>query len=142
MTEYKVPSLTVDIIIEREGKILMIRRKGKTFHNYLALPGGFVDYGETVEHAAIREAKEELNVDIGLREILGVYSDPERDPRKHIVSIVFIADTEENPQAGDDASDFEWVDLDDTSEFAFDHGKILEDYLKWKKNGGTYWSTR
>ncbi len=142
MTEYKLIPLTVDIIIERDAKILMIRRCGDTFNNYLAFPGGFVDYGETVEHAAIREAKEEVNIDIVPRHILGVYSDSNRDPRGHVISVAFVCDFEGDPLAGDDAGSFEWIPLDSELEFAFDHGKIFNDYKNWKQNAGTYWSSK
>ncbi len=122
----------------------MIRRKSDTFNNYLAIPGGFVDYGEAVEDAAIREAKEEINVDINLKAILGVYSAPGRDPRGPVISTVFIASFSGEIKAGDDASDYEWLDLNkiDNEKLAFDHKKILHDYIKWKTSGETFWSSK
>lgn len=144
MTEYKLPSLTVDAIIEKDGTILMIRRKNNTFDGYLALPGGFVDYGESVEDAVKREIMEELNLEIKPLEILGVYSEHGRDPRRHTVSTIFICSFEGTPRAGDDARDFEWISLENlpTEEFAFDHFQIMEDYKLWKTRKGTYWSTK
>ncbi len=144
MDKFKIPSLTVDAIIERENKILLIRRKGKTFHGFLALPGGYVDYGEAVEHAVVREVREELGVKAFPIAILGVYSDSQRDPRGHVVSVVFVVRISGNPKAGDDASDFEWLDLNELGNdpLAFDHQLILEDYCRWKLTKETFWSEK
>jgi 8-oxo-dGTP diphosphatase len=122
----------------------MIRRKSDTFGGYLAFPGGFVDYEESVEQAVKREVLEELNLRVELVELLGVYSSKNRDPRGHVVSVVFICTFEESPEAGDDASSYEWLSLNnsDKEELAFDHGKIIEDYKSWKKYNGTYWSSK
>ncbi|MCY3411092.1 MAG: NUDIX hydrolase [Candidatus Heimdallarchaeota archaeon] len=142
--DYRLIPLTVDIIIENEKGILLIKRQGKTYHNYYALPGGFVDYGESVEDAAIREAKEEVGLSISPREILGVYSDSKRDPRGHTVSIVFISDCTGIPTAGDDASDYKWISLDEVYnvKLAFDHQLILEHYRCWKSQKTTFWSSK
>jgi mutator protein MutT len=142
--EFRNPPLTVDVIIEVEGKLLVIRRNSDTFNGYLAFPGGYVDYGETVENAVIREAKEELHIDVKPMEILGVYSDPDRDPRGHVVSIVFVCEYKGEPKAGDDASSYEWIPLDTINQekLAFDHGKIIEDYKQWKTKRLTFWSTK
>ena len=144
MTEYNIPSLTVDAIIENDEAILMIRRKNETFDGYLALPGGFVDYGERVEDAVQREIMEELNLKINPLEILGVYSEKGRDPRGHTISTVFICAFEGTPKAGDDALSFEWIHLEnlDTEDLAFDHSKIIIDYKLWKERKGTYWSSK
>jgi len=131
----KNPLPTVDIIIEMEDKIVLIYRKNYPFG--WAIPGGFVDYGETLESAAIREAKEETNLDIELLYLLGCYSDPKRDPRFHTITIVFVAKGKGELKAKDDAKlaklfkieEIPWDDL------AFDHAKILKDYLKRKKYG-------
>jgi myo-inositol-1(or 4)-monophosphatase len=131
----KNPLPTVDIIIEVEDKIVLIYRKNYPFG--WAIPGGFVDYGETLESAAIREAKEETNLDIELLYLLGCYSDPERDPRFHTITTVFVAKGKGELKAKDDAKlaklfkieEIPWDDL------AFDHAKILKDYLKRKKYG-------
>ena len=134
--------LAADAIIEKDNKLLLIVRGGQTYHGYLALPGGHVDDGETVEQAVVREIKEETGLDAVPVRILGVYSDPARDPRGHICSVVFIVDFSGEPQAGDDASDFKWVPLPvgNSEKIAFDHKKIIDDYMKWKKEKGTYWS--
>ena len=87
---YKNPVPTVDIIIQRDPQILLVKRKKEPFRGLFALPGGFVNEGERVEDAAKREAKEETSLDIELVDILGVYSDPNRDPRGHIMSTVFV----------------------------------------------------
>lgn len=144
MTDYKNPPLTVDAIIEQDGSILMIRRKGEAFNGYLAFPGGFIDYGETVENAVKREVLEELNLQVDLIAILGVYSDKKRDPRGHVISTIFICNSSGTPKASDDASDFEWIHLDiiESLELAFDHKKIIKDYKIWKIEKGTYWSSK
>ena len=133
MSKPVTPLLTADIIIELGGQILLIER----LHEPLgyALPGGFVDVGETVEAAAIREAKEETGLDVELQTLLGVYSDPARDPRGHTVSCVFIATAEgQTPQAGDDAGSVHLYSKDGPwPKMAFDHQKILEDYTEFRK---------
>lgn len=139
--------LTTDIICEKGGKIILIRRAedSTAYPGKLALPGGFVDEGERVEDTAKRELKEETGVECELKEILGVYSDPKRDPRGHTISTAFIAEWKKGePKGMDDAKEAGWHELDEinTEEMAFDHGKILQDYLKWKKEKGTYWSLR
>src|SRR6478672_160271 len=88
---HKNPIPTVDVIIQMDSRILLVKRKNEPFREYLAIPGGFVNEGETVEDAAKREVKEETSLDIELIDILGVYSDPARDPRGHMMSTVFIA---------------------------------------------------
>lgn len=141
----KTPSAAVDIIIEKAGKIVLIQRKFSPFIGRFALPGGFVEREETVEAAAIRETKEETGLDIKIMEILGVYSDPKRDPRLHTITTAFIVKPLANKlKAGDDAKDAEWVNLKDIDikKMPFDHGKIIEDYMKWKKKKGTYWSSK
>ena len=144
MTEFKNAPDTVDAIIEVDNKILMIRRAHDPFEGHLALPGGFVDFGEKVETAVLREVQEELQVKATIKALLGVYSGKERDPRGPTISTVFVCSFEGTPEAGDDAAAFEWLDLSmlDTSSLAFDHKKILGDYLKWKRNGESFWSTK
>jgi 8-oxo-dGTP diphosphatase len=144
------PIPVVDVIIEQESMILFARRKKEPFKDYLGLPGGFVNMGETVEAAARREVKEETSLDIDLTDILGVYSNPQRDPRGHIMSIVFIGQSSSNDKtknkaaAQDDASKIEWIDssMVDNKTLAFDHKNILLHYRKWKEAGGTFWSTK
>lgn len=124
------PLLTVDIIIELAGKpagtVLLIERKNPP-HGW-ALPGGFVDVGEAVEQAAVREAQEETGLDVSLKRLLGVYSDPSRDTRMHTVSIVYVAEAKGEPLAGDDAKNTQCFELDKLPELAFDHKRILSDY--------------
>jgi len=142
---YKNPIPTVDIIIEKDDKIVLIRRKNEPFKGKLAIPGGFVNEGELIEDRAIIEAKEETSLDVELKEILGVYSIPDRDPRGHLMTTVFIAKPISGKvKGGDDAADATWFKLTDKilNELSFDHNKILTDYLKWKKKKGTYWSTK
>ncbi|MFO7752459.1 MAG: NUDIX hydrolase [Desulfobacteraceae bacterium] len=127
----KNPFLTVDVVIETEGGIVLIKRKNPPYG--WALPGGFVDYGESLEKAARREAKEETGLEVVLAEQFHSYSDPGRDPRFHTVSVVFIATASGTPQAADDAKEacvFRTFELPE--EPAFDHGQILADYLAYK----------
>jgi ADP-ribose pyrophosphatase YjhB (NUDIX family) len=109
------------------------------------LPGGFVDEGEKVEDALRREAEEELSVKVEPIDILGVYSDPNRDPRGHIMSTTFISKIiSGEPKAADDAADLQWTEINNLEniKLAFDHHKIISDYKKWIKNRGTYWSSK
>lgn len=133
--QYRNPLLTVDIIIEVEGGgVVLIKRKNPP-HGW-ALPGGFVDYGERLETAAVREAKEETSLDVHLIEQFYTYSDPGRDPRHHTVSTVFIATAQGSPRGADDAeaaSNYFENRLPDP--IVFDHGKILSDYFRYRKSG-------
>ncbi|MDH5516587.1 MAG: NUDIX hydrolase [Gammaproteobacteria bacterium] len=134
------PLLTADIIIEvkqqQNTQIVLIERLNPPFG--WAIPGGFVDCGETVEAAAIREAKEETGLEITLEVLLGCYSAPDRDPRFHTVSLVYIATAEGVPQAGDDAKTVRLVNINALDvELAFDHQRILMDYLEYKKTAKT-----
>jgi ADP-ribose pyrophosphatase YjhB (NUDIX family) len=139
--KYRNPLPTVDIIIEiasdktkektpgEKHGIVLIKRKNPPFG--WALPGGFVDYGESLESAALREAREETCLDVELLYQLGAYSDPERDPRHHTISVVFVARAAGEPKAADDAEDigvFERNSL--PGQLAFDHAKILQDYFE------------
>jgi ADP-ribose pyrophosphatase YjhB (NUDIX family) len=127
--KYRNPFPTVDIIIEVKGGIVLIQRKNPPYG--WAIPGGFVDYGETLEEAAVREAKEETNLDVELVSQLGAYSGPDRDPRQHTISFVFVARAKGTPEPSDDASDAGVFDLASLPEtMAFDHKKILSDYFE------------
>lgn len=135
MAEYKNPVPTVDIIIRipQNGveRIVLIKRKNPPFG--WALPGGFVDYGESLEHAAEREAKEETGLDVKLIRQFHSYSDPERDKRGHTISTVYIADAEGQPVGMDDAAEAGLFSVEDLpSPLAFDHGEIINDYVSGK----------
>jgi len=127
---FRNPFPTVDVIIEYEGKIVLIERKNPPYG--YALPGGFVDYGETLEECAKREAKEETGLEIEDLELLSCYSDPKRDPRFHTITTVFVAKGKGTLKAGDDAKRAFLVPIDQIpwDKLCFDHGKILKDYLK------------
>lgn len=130
--EHRNPLPTVDIIIEINDKIVLIERKNPPYG--WALPGGFVDYGESYEHAAAREAKEETGLDVqGLMQFR-TYSDPGRDERFHTASTVFTATAEGTPQAGDDAGKAELFARNNLPILAFDHAQILEDYFSSRYN--------
>jgi len=136
------PFPTVDIIIELENrKIVLIRRKNPP--PGWALPGGFVDYGESVESAAVREAREETGLQVELVEQFHVYSDPDRDPRHHTMSVVFIAKAAGEPEGADDAAEARGFDPDELPEpMAFDHRRIINDYLKYRRTGERVWPTK
>ena len=134
MSDHENPVPTVDIIIEVEGGIVLIDRKNPP-HGW-AIPGGFVDYGETVEAAALREAKEETGLDVTLTHLLGVYSDPSRDPRSHTISTVFVGTAKGQPVADDDAADAGVFTAETLPvKIAFDHREILDDYFREKAAG-------
>ncbi|MEW6068400.1 MAG: NUDIX hydrolase [Nitrospirota bacterium] len=126
--KHKNPLPTVDIIIKNNNGIILIKRKNPP--EGWALPGGFVDYGETLEQAAIREAKEETGVDVELIRQFHAYSDPKRDMRHHTITIVFIAKAKGIPVAGDDAKEIGIFNKDNMPErIAFDHRDIINDYF-------------
>ena len=125
---YRNPFPTVDIIIELDEGIVLIKRKNPPYG--WALPGGFVDYGESLEATAVREAKEETSLEVTLVAQFGAYSDPDRDPRMHTITVVFIARAQGEPKAADDASEVGVFDQHDLPEnLAFDHDRILRDYF-------------
>jgi len=132
MSKPKTPLLTVDaVILYDSDHIVLIKRKNPPFKNQYALPGGFVDIGETVEDACVREAKEETNINIKIRKLIGVFSKPDRDPRGHTVSIAFLCGPKtknEKPEAKDDAADLEIISLSKIPEInlAFDHKIIIK----------------
>jgi 8-oxo-dGTP diphosphatase len=128
------PLLTVDTIIEVLGGIVLIKRRFPP--PGWALPGGFVEYGETVEAAAVREALEETNLRVTLTDMLGVYSDPRRDARHHTVAVVFIGTAAGTPVAGDDAGEVTICAADNLPDvLAFDHQRIVDDYLALRRSG-------
>jgi 8-oxo-dGTP diphosphatase len=135
----KTPLLTTDCVIsDHEARVLLIRRKNEPFEGAYALPGGFVDIGETVEAACRREVFEETGIAVGELRLVGVYSDPFRDPRGHTVSIAYMTllPKAPRPKAGSDAEAADWVKDWRKIALAFDHSKIIADAerLAW---GGT-----
>ena len=135
MFEPKTPYLAVDGVVrlwegERFKGIVLIERRYEPLG--YALPGGFVEVGETVEKAVLREVKEETGLDAKIVKLLGVYSEPNRDPRFHVVSVVFVLDAYGEPKGGDDAKKAVVFPIEDLpfDKIVFDHAKILKDYLK------------
>lgn len=132
------PLLATDIIVElidRPSRPIVLVERKNTPHGW-ALPGGFVDVGEEVEVAAMREAREETGLQVWLQRLLGVYSDPARDPRGHIVSIVYTAVAVGEPHADDDARTASVIDVERLPDgLVFDHAKILEDYKRFRATG-------
>lgn len=138
MSRPETPLLTVDIIIrltDREDRPLVLIERKNPPHG-LALPGGFVEVGETLEQAAVREAAEETGLQVELNSLLGCYSNPARDPRGHTVSAVYIATAHGEPQAADDAQAIRLVDPEESSlKLVFDHALILADYRRYLASG-------
>lgn len=129
--KYRNPLVTVDIIIEIEEKIVLIERANPPLG--WAIPGGFVDYGESLETAAKREAMEETGLDIRLTDQFHTYSEPDRDPRQHTVTTVFIAQASGEPKGRDDARKAAIFTKNTIpSHMAFDHGKIIDDYFRFR----------
>jgi 8-oxo-dGTP diphosphatase len=135
----RTPLLAVDLLIRhtaQPGRVVVIERRNPP--SGWALPGGFVDEGETVEQAALREAREETGLEVRLEALLGVYSDPARDARGHTVSVVYVARGEGEARAQDDAMALVWLDPENRAQpLAFDHRRILDDYLRYRVTGET-----
>jgi len=128
------PLPTADVVIEVGDRVVLVRRKHPP--PGWAIPGGFVEVGETVDTAAVREALEETGLRVTLTALLGVYSDPARDPRHHTISTVYVGRAEGAPEGGDDAAEARLFGEGDLpSPLAFDHAKILADYFRFKKTG-------
>lgn len=126
---YKRPAIAADGILLYEKKVVVVKRKREPFKGRYALPGGFVEYGERVEDAARREFKEETGLETKIIGLVGVYSAPDRDPRGHVISIVFYLErTGGKLKAGDDAKDISLFSLEKVPELAFDHSMILRDW--------------
>lgn len=126
---YKNPLPTADVIVDIDGKVVLVKRKNPPYG--WALPGGFINYGESAENTAVREIREETGLEItGLKQF-HCYSDPERDPRFHTLTVVFTARSTGTPAAGDDAAGVGLFDVDNLPlPLAFDHESILNDYFK------------
>jgi 8-oxo-dGTP diphosphatase len=132
------PPIAADIIIELvdrpERPILLIERKYPPLG--WAIPGGFMDVGETIEQTAMREAEEEISLPVTLKALLGIYSHPERDPRGQTVSAVYVAEARGEPRAADDAANVQLFTPDNLPDIlAFDHAQILQDYLRYRQDG-------
>ncbi len=129
---YRNPLVTVDLIIELDDGIILVERANPPYG--WALPGGFVDYGESLETSAVREAKEETSLDIQIKEQFHTYSEPDRDPRHHTVTTVFIAGASGIPKAADDAKHLGvFTENSLPSPIAFDHGRIISDYFRYRE---------
>ena len=134
MIDKKSPRLTVDGIIIKNESILSIKRKYTPYEGCWALPGGFVEYKETVENAVVREIYEETGFKTDIDFLLGIYSDPDRDPRGHTITIVYnLKITDGMLNSGDDAQDAKFFELNKLPGLAFDHAKIINDYQKRRK---------
>ncbi len=132
--EYRNPKPTVDVVIATPRGVVLVRRANPP-HGW-ALPGGFIDEGEPAELAAIREVLEETGLEIALDALLGVYSDPARDPRFHTMAVVYTASSDGTPVGGDDALEARCFSLDSLPEpLAFDHARILKDYQHFQATG-------
>ncbi|MCX8207834.1 MAG: NUDIX hydrolase [Methanothrix sp.] len=126
----QTPLLAVDVVLRMNDGIVLIRRRNPPFMGCYALPGGFVEIGETVEDAARREVMEETGVNASLVRLVGIYSDPDRDPRGHVVSVCYLADGSGELRSGSDASDVQLFRPDELPELAFDHARMIHDALK------------
>jgi 8-oxo-dGTP diphosphatase len=127
---YKNPALAVDGVIIKNHIIVLVKRSNPPFEGQYALPGGFVEFGETVESALIREIVEETGLKVKIKSLIGVYSDPNRDPRGHIISIAFRAQIIGGEVlSGSDASEVRFFDIRNLPRLAFDHEKIIRDAL-------------
>ncbi|MCK4613847.1 MAG: NUDIX hydrolase [Thermoplasmata archaeon] len=127
----RAPALTVDGVIFSMGRLLLIRRRNEPFKGMYALPGGFVEYGERTEDAVLREIFEETGLRTRVTNLIGVYSDPDRDPRGHTVSAIYLLEVVGGEmREGDDAAGVEMVDPEDLPPLAFDHEKVVKDALQ------------
>jgi len=129
--KYKQIKITVDGVIIDNNNIILIRRKNPPYKNKWALPGGFVEYGEKTEKAVLREIFEETSLKTEILNMIGVYSDPSRDPRGHTISVVYLLKNLSGIlKGGDDALEAKYFDVDDLPDLAFDHDKIINDAIK------------
>lgn len=137
--------VAADCIIMRDDKVLLVKRSYEPFKGKFEFPGGFMEEGETIEAACVREAKEETGLDVEPTDILGAYSNLGRDPRGQTIGVSFICKPKTTDiKISDEATESRWFNLNDidTKNLAFDHEKIVEDLKKWRKIGGTFWSAK
>jgi 8-oxo-dGTP diphosphatase len=130
------PLLATDVVLVRGERLLVVERAFPPLG--YSLPGGFVEVGERLEEAAAREMLEETGLAVVLDDLLGCYSDPARDPRRHVVSVVYVAHAEGEPRAGDDARSLRWVPLGDPPSLVFDHARIVADYRRYRDDPARY----
>ena len=134
--KHRTPALTVDGILIKDHSILLVQRKHAPFQGAWALPGGFVEYDEKTEDAVVREVFEETNVKTKIHSLFGVYSDPRRDPRGHIVTVVYLIDRVDGDlHAGDDASSAKFFKMNELPALAFDHAEIIKDAFQRIRHG-------
>jgi 8-oxo-dGTP diphosphatase len=128
---FRNPKLTVDAVVVRGDKILLVKRGKTPFRGFFALPGGFVEYGESLEAACVREVFEETGIKVSVRKLVGVYSKPDRDPRGHVVSVAYLArPAAGGAKAGSDAAGVAWFPLARLPPLAFDHSEMVADAMK------------
>ncbi len=136
MKERRLPRVTVDAIIVDQGSVLLIKRRREPFEGKWALPGGFVEYGETTEEAVKRETAEETGLRVQVERLVGVYSDPDRDPRGHSITVAYLCNVVGGEEkAGDDAREVRWYQVEKLPDLAFDHRRIIEDALDMRLGG-------
>lgn len=136
MFDLKQPGLTVDCVIFSDDRVVLIRRKHEPFVGQYALPGGFVEWGETVEAACARELKEETSLEVHNLRLIGVYSRPDRDPRGHTVTVAYMGEADvSRMKAGDDAAEVELVADWQSQHIAFDHAEIIAAAEKLRATG-------
>ncbi len=129
--KYRNPTPCVDGVLIKDENVLLIKRGHSPYEGKWALPGGFVEYGETTENAVTREFQEETGLSVTIDRLVGVYSDPKRDPRGHNISITYLlSNPKGEPKGGDDAKEAKWWPIDNLPELAFDHEKILRDCIR------------
>lgn len=132
---FQSPKITVDGVLFKDNEILLVQRKHPPFQGMWALPGGFVEYGETTEQAVVREIKEETGLETSIRSLLGVYSQPDRDPRGHTISVVYLLAKKKGMViGGDDAEKATFQPLDELPDLSFDHDKIIKDAVRRRKD--------
>lgn len=132
--QWRKPSVTADGIVMKDNEIVLIRRGKEPFRDTHALPGGFLNHGENLERCVVREVSEETGLKTEVLDLVGVYSDPSRDPRGQVVTAVYqLRVLGGTLKGGDDASTAEWISVNRLPKLAFDHGKIIEDFLAKRK---------